>query len=64
MGKPRRNFEDERTAKQPGSDNASPKKVEDLEDMLAMEESLSAPEEEAVNFEDYDRQRARFHGKQ
>jgi len=31
------------------------KKVEDLEDILAMKESLSAPEEEAVNSEDYER---------
>ncbi len=34
------------------------KKVEDLEDMLAMKESLSAPEEEAVSLEDYERKRA------
>nr|MBC8512587.1 hypothetical protein [Dehalococcoidia bacterium] len=34
------------------------KKVEDLEDMLAMKESLSAPEEEAISLEDYERQRA------
>jgi len=34
------------------------KKVEDLEDMLVMKESLSAPEEEAINLEDYERQRA------
>ena len=34
------------------------KKVEDLEDVLAMKESLSAPEEEAVGLEDYERQRA------
>lgn len=34
------------------------KKVEDLEDILAMKESLSAPEEEAVDLEDYERQRA------
>lgn len=33
------------------------KKVEDLEDLLAMKESLSAPEEEAVKLEDYERQR-------
>ena len=31
------------------------KKVEDLEDILAMKESLSAPEEEAVSLEDYER---------
>lgn len=34
------------------------KKVEDLEDLLAMKESLSAPEEEAIGLEDYERQRA------
>ena len=34
------------------------KKVEDLEDILAMKESLSAPEEEAINLEDYERKRA------
>lgn len=34
------------------------KKVEDLEDMLAMKQSLSAPEEEAVSFETYERKRA------
>ena len=34
------------------------RKVEDLEDMLAMNESLSAPEGEAVGLEDYERQRA------
>ena len=34
------------------------KKVEDLEDILAMKESLSAPEEEAIGLEDYERQRA------
>jgi prevent-host-death family protein len=34
------------------------KKVENLEDMLAMKESISAPEEEAVSLEDYERQRA------
>ena len=34
------------------------KKVEDLEDLLTMRESLSAPEEEAVGLEDYERQRA------
>jgi len=33
-------------------------KVEDLEDLLAMKESLSAPEEEAISLEDYERQRA------
>lgn len=34
------------------------KKLEDLEDMLAMKESLSAPEEEAIGLENYERQRA------
>ena len=34
------------------------KKVEDLEDMLAMKDVLSAPEEEAISLEDYERQRA------
>jgi prevent-host-death family protein len=34
------------------------KKVEDLEDMLAMKESLLIPEEEAVSLEDYERKRA------
>ena len=34
------------------------KKVEDLEDLLAMKESLSAPENEAVGLKDYERQRA------
>lgn len=34
------------------------KKVEDLEDMLAMKESLSMPEEQAISLEDYERQRA------
>ena len=34
------------------------KRVEDLEDLLAMKDSLSAPEEEAVKLEDYERQRA------
>ena len=34
------------------------KKVEDLEDILAMKESLSAPEEKAINLEDYEHQRA------
>ena len=33
------------------------KKVEDLEDLLVMKESLSAPEDEAVGLEDYERQR-------
>jgi prevent-host-death family protein len=34
------------------------KKVEDLEDVLALKESLSTPEEEAISLEDYERQRA------
>lgn len=34
------------------------RKVEDLEDLLAMKESLSAPDEEAITLEDYERQRA------
>ncbi len=34
------------------------KKVEDLEDILEMKESLCAPEEEAIGLEDYERQRA------
>ena len=34
------------------------KKIEDLEDILAMRESLSAPEEEAISLEEYERQRA------
>jgi prevent-host-death family protein len=34
------------------------RKMEDLEDLLAMKESLSAPEEESVNLDDYERQRA------
>jgi len=33
------------------------KKVEDLEDLLAMKESLSVPEDEAVGLENYERQR-------
>jgi len=33
-------------------------KVEDLEDLLVMKESLSVPEDEAVGLEDYERQRA------
>ena len=33
------------------------KKVEDLEDILAMKESLAAPETEAISLEDYVRQR-------
>ena len=34
------------------------RKIEDLEDMLAMKESLSAPEEEAISLQDYERRRA------
>ena len=34
------------------------KKVEDLEDLLVMKESLSVAEDEAVGLEDYERQRA------
>jgi len=34
------------------------RKLEDLEDLLAMKESLSAPDEEAISLEDYERQRA------
>jgi len=33
------------------------RKVEDMEDLLAMKESLSAPDEEAVSLGDYERQR-------
>ena len=33
------------------------KKVEDLEDLLVMKESLSVSEDEAVGLEDYERQR-------
>jgi len=34
------------------------RKLEDMEDLLSMKESLSAPEEEAVSLEDYERKRA------
>jgi prevent-host-death family protein len=34
------------------------KKLEDLEDLLAMKESLAAPEEEAISLGDYERKRA------
>ena len=34
------------------------KKVDDLEDILAMKEALSAPEEESISLEEYERQRA------
>jgi prevent-host-death family protein len=33
------------------------KKVEDLEDILTMRESLSQPEDEAVSLEDYEKKR-------
>jgi prevent-host-death family protein len=33
-------------------------KLEDMEDLLCMKESISAPEEEAVSLEDYESQRA------
>lgn len=33
------------------------KKIEDLEDLLAMKESLSSPEYEAIRIEDYERER-------
>jgi prevent-host-death family protein len=34
------------------------RKIEDLEDMLAMKEALSAPEDEAISLKDYERRRA------
>ena len=34
------------------------RKIEDLKDMLAMKESLSAPEEEAISLKDYEHRRA------
>ncbi len=34
-------------------------KLEDFEDLLAMKESLAAPEEEAVSLEDYEEKRAK-----
>ncbi len=34
------------------------KKLEDLEDLLAMKESLEAPEKEAISLDDYERKRA------
>jgi len=34
------------------------RKLEDMEDLLSMKDSLSAPEEEAVSLEDYERKRA------
>lgn len=33
-------------------------KLEDMEDLLAMQESLAAPDSEAVSLEDYERRRA------
>jgi len=33
-------------------------KIEDMEDLLAMQESLAAPDGEAVSLEDYERKRA------
>jgi prevent-host-death family protein len=35
------------------------KKLEDYEDLLAMKESLAAPEAEAVSLDDYERERDR-----
>jgi prevent-host-death family protein len=34
------------------------RKIEDMEDLLAMRESLAAPDAEALSLEEYDRQRA------
>ena len=34
------------------------RKLEDMEDLLAMKECLAAPDEEAVSLEDYEHQRA------
>jgi prevent-host-death family protein len=34
------------------------RKLEDLEDLFTMKDSLSVPDEEAVSLEDYERQRA------
>jgi prevent-host-death family protein len=34
------------------------RKIEDMEDLLAMKESLAASDEEAVSLEDYEHQRA------
>ena len=34
------------------------RKLEDMEDLLSMKDSLSAPEEEAVSLEDYESKRA------
>jgi len=33
-------------------------RIEDMEDLLAMQESLAAPDSEAVSLEDYERERA------
>lgn len=39
------------------------RKLEDMEDLLAMKESLAAPDEEAVSLEDYEHRReARIRG--
>lgn len=38
------------------------KKLEDFEDLLAMKESLAAPEEEAISLKDYEEKRARVRG--
>jgi prevent-host-death family protein len=35
------------------------KKLEDFEDLLAMKESLAAPEEEAMSLDEYERERAK-----
>jgi prevent-host-death family protein len=34
------------------------KKIEDLEDILAMKDPLSTPEEESISLEDYEKKRA------
>ena len=34
------------------------RKIEDMEDLLAMKESLAAPDDEAMNLEDYEQRRA------
>ena len=39
------------------------RKIEDMEDLLAMKQSLAAPDDEAVSLEEYERQRsARLRG--
>jgi prevent-host-death family protein len=39
------------------------RKIEDMEDLLAMKESLAVPDEEAISLEDYEHQReARLRG--